>query len=185
MVVANGVGEAVCEVGMGCNVEMRRHWRTGLFVAAVLATKIGPILADSDTARVVVVRNESSAISRAVANDYARRRGVANVVSVRCQDAAASPANETISHAVYQQAIEKPLRAFLTSRTTIDFVVLTKGTTQSSDGLLLGGTAALSRPLLADCQLAFRIGLARQRTASYPCDSTDFLRRRPRGAVLG
>jgi len=45
----------------------------------------------------------------------------------------------------------------------------------SSAGLLLGGTAALSKPLLADCQLAFRIGLARQRTASYPCDSMDFI----------
>ena len=42
-------------------------------------------------------------------------------------------------------------------------------------GMLLSGKASLSRPVLADCQLAFRIGLARQRTASYPCDSMDFI----------
>jgi len=42
-------------------------------------------------------------------------------------------------------------------------------------GLLLGGRVALSKPDLALCQLAFRIGLARQRTASYPCDSLDFI----------
>ncbi len=41
--------------------------------------------------------------------------------------------------------------------------------------LLLSGAAALADPVLADCQLAFRIGLARQRTASYPCDSMDFI----------
>ncbi len=39
----------------------------------------------------------------------------------------------------------------------------------------LVGNASLSNPTLADCQLAFRIGLARQRTASYPCDSMDFI----------
>jgi hypothetical protein len=42
-------------------------------------------------------------------------------------------------------------------------------------GWLLGGRVALSQPVLAPCQLAFRIGLARQRTASYPCDSLDFI----------
>ncbi|MCY2989390.1 MAG: hypothetical protein NTY19_16170 [Planctomycetota bacterium] len=41
--------------------------------------------------------------------------------------------------------------------------------------LLLGGRVALSQPVLASCQLAFRIGLARQRTASYPCDSLNFI----------
>lgn len=41
--------------------------------------------------------------------------------------------------------------------------------------LPVSGTVALSKPLLGDCQLAFRIGLARQRTASYPCDSMDFI----------
>ncbi|NLP10424.1 hypothetical protein GX408_08520, partial [bacterium] len=41
--------------------------------------------------------------------------------------------------------------------------------------LLLNGTVAVSRPLLAPSQLSFRIGLARTRMASYPCDSMDFV----------
>ena len=41
--------------------------------------------------------------------------------------------------------------------------------------LLLRGTAALCKPLLAASQLSFRIGLARTRTASYPMDSLDFV----------
>ena len=41
--------------------------------------------------------------------------------------------------------------------------------------MLLGGTAALSKPALAASQLSFRIGLARTRTASYPLNSLDFI----------
>ncbi len=41
--------------------------------------------------------------------------------------------------------------------------------------MLLKGTAALSKPLLAASQLSFRIGLARTRTAAYPLDSLDFI----------
>ncbi|MGA2065433.1 MAG: TIGR03790 family protein [Thermoguttaceae bacterium] len=80
-----------------------------------------------DTARVLVVRNENSPVSRAVADDYACRRGIPAVLSVRCPDSAASPENETISYATYQAAIEKPLRGLLSTRTGIDFIVLTKG----------------------------------------------------------
>ena len=41
--------------------------------------------------------------------------------------AAVSPGSETISYAAYQQAIERPLRAFLAAHANIDFIVLTKG----------------------------------------------------------
>ena len=77
--------------------------------------------------RVLVVRNENSPVSQAVAADYAKRRAVQNVLSVRCQDSAANPGNETISSAAYEQAIEKPLRTFLSAHANIDFIVLTKG----------------------------------------------------------
>ena len=56
-----------------------------------------------------------------------KRRAVPNVLSVRCQDSAANPANETISYAAYEQAIEKPIRTFLAAHANIDFIVLTKG----------------------------------------------------------
>jgi uncharacterized protein (TIGR03790 family) len=77
--------------------------------------------------RVVIVRNESSPISRAVADDYARRRSVKNVLRVRCQDSAVKPENETIPYAIFRKAIEEPLAGFLTTHQGIDFIVLTKG----------------------------------------------------------
>jgi uncharacterized protein (TIGR03790 family) len=76
---------------------------------------------------VLVVRNEISPVSKAVADDYAERRAVRNVLSVRCQDSAASAGSETISYAAYEQAIEKPIRSFLADHANIDFIVLTKG----------------------------------------------------------
>ena len=81
--------------------------------APAFASSQEPIIRDAD--RVLVVRNENSRVSRAVADDYSKRRTVANVLSVRCPDSTASPANETVSFSVYQQDIEKPLRRFLTA----------------------------------------------------------------------
>ena len=74
-----------------------------------------------DVDRVVVIRNDSSMVSRAVAEDCARKRGVHNIVSVRCRDSAAAPANETISYPAYVEEIEEPLRAFLASHTADRF----------------------------------------------------------------
>jgi uncharacterized protein (TIGR03790 family) len=96
-----------------------------------------------DAGCIAVVCNEKSPVSRAVAEDYVRRRGVTNVLSVRCQDAAVRSADETISYAAYEQAIEKPLRAFLTTRGSIQFIVLTKGIPiriAGAPGRGLGGT---------------------------------------------
>lgn len=80
-----------------------------------------------DPDRVVVLRNENSRISRAIAEDYAQRRRVRHLLSIRCPDAAENREKETVSFATYQQAIEQPLRTFLSSRNHIDFIVLTKG----------------------------------------------------------
>ena len=41
--------------------------------------------------------------------------------------------------------------------------------------MLLNGTVSVSKPILSPSQLSFRIGLARQRMSSYPCDSMDFV----------
>lgn len=81
----------------------------------------------NDAARVLVVRNAASPISCAVADDYAARRGVQQVLAIHCQDAATSPARETITFADYQKQIEQPLREYLGAHTGIDFIVLTKG----------------------------------------------------------
>jgi len=39
----------------------------------------------------------------------------------------------------------------------------------------MNGAVSVSKPLLAPSQLSFRIGLARTRMSSYPCDSMDFI----------
>ncbi len=41
--------------------------------------------------------------------------------------------------------------------------------------MMLNGTVSVSKPLLAPSQLGFRIGLARTRMSSYPCDLMDFI----------
>jgi len=52
----------------------------------------------------------------------------------------------------------------------------TKGEHRSlTPQLLLNGTSSLSKPLLAESQLSFRIGLARTRMSSYPCNTLDFI----------
>jgi hypothetical protein len=82
---------------------------------------------NSDVDRVLLLRNGNSPISLAVANDYARRRGVRNVLTVMCPDAARDAEFETIVLASFQSCIEKPLRSFLREHSGIDFIVLTKG----------------------------------------------------------
>lgn len=99
----------------------------GIWVASVTGPSIPGTDRVRNTDRVVVLRNENSPVSRAVAEDYAQRRGVRHVLSIHCQDAALSTEKETISFATYQQAIEKPLRTFLAAHAGIDFLVLTKG----------------------------------------------------------
>ena len=86
-----------------------------------------PLAAGRDVDRVVVVRNEKSPVSKAIADDYARRRGVYSIVTVSCQDSAADAHDETIGFAAYKREIEAPLRAFLADHPGIDFIVLTKG----------------------------------------------------------
>jgi uncharacterized protein (TIGR03790 family) len=78
-------------------------------------------------AEVLLVVNERSPISKAIAEDYARQRHVPNVLAVQCQDSALSGGNETIPLADYRQAIESPIRGFLAGHTNIEFIVLTKG----------------------------------------------------------
>lgn len=77
--------------------------------------------------RVLVLRNTNSAISKAIADDYAARRGVTNVLNVACPDAAVNSNNESISYANYLSMIDTPLHAYLASHPGIDFIVTTKG----------------------------------------------------------
>lgn len=76
---------------------------------------------------VLLVYNEQSPISKAVAVDYASKRGVKSHIAVNCPDSAISADNESISLADYGAAIETPIRAYLAAHPRIEFIVLTKG----------------------------------------------------------
>ncbi len=77
--------------------------------------------------RVVVIENTGSPASVEIAEDYAKKRGVKNVLKVDCTDSALSAANETLPYAKFVDAVQKPLLEFLKKKPEVDFVVLTKG----------------------------------------------------------
>lgn len=84
-----------------------------------------PAVAAPDSARVAVVCNDNSPISRAITAAYVKARRVNAVVRITCPDSATGA--ETIAYPAFKSSIEDPLRAFLAARKGIDFVVLTKG----------------------------------------------------------
>jgi uncharacterized protein (TIGR03790 family) len=77
--------------------------------------------------QVLVVFNVESPVSKAIAQDYAGKRQVRNLLPLHCQDSALSTQNETLTPEAFTQQIENPVRAYLASHTNIDFIVLTKG----------------------------------------------------------
>ncbi len=81
----------------------------------------------SQAARVLVIRNTNSTISKAVADFYCAGRGITNVLNVSCQDAATSSNLETMTFKDYLTNIDAPLHSFLASHPGIDFIVTTKG----------------------------------------------------------
>jgi uncharacterized protein (TIGR03790 family) len=105
------------------------RWAAAFIALLSLTTSLSgePAHTARDVDRVVVIRNEKSAVSKAIADDYATRRGVHNIVIVSCQDSAAGSREETIEFAEYKKEVEAPLRAFLADHPGIDFIVLTKG----------------------------------------------------------
>jgi uncharacterized protein (TIGR03790 family) len=88
--------------------------------------------------QVLVVFNANSPVSRAIVDDYARKRKVTNMLSVQCQDSALNTENETITFAAYVQSVENPLREYLAAHTNIDFIVLTKGVPIRITGSAMG-----------------------------------------------
>ena len=76
---------------------------------------------------VLLVRNDNSPVSTALAADYAARRHVTHIVAIRCADSATNTDNETITLAGFTSSIADPIRAYLAVHTNIDFIVLTKG----------------------------------------------------------
>lgn len=84
-------------------------------------------VAKRSSREVLLVRNVNSPVSEAIADDYAAKRHVKNILSIRCQDSALNRKNETIEFTAYTLQIETPLRTYLLTHTNINFIVLTKG----------------------------------------------------------
>jgi uncharacterized protein (TIGR03790 family) len=76
---------------------------------------------------VLVVLNTSSPTSMAIAQDYAQKRNVKNILSIQCADSALSANAETITLADYTASIATPMSQYLASHGGIQFIVLTKG----------------------------------------------------------
>jgi uncharacterized protein (TIGR03790 family) len=87
---------------------------------------------------VLLVVNENSPVSKAIAEDYALKRRVRNILFVQCQDSALSAGNETIPFGDYSRSIESPVREYLARHTNINFIVLTKGVPIRITGAALG-----------------------------------------------
>ena len=97
----------------------------GLLTASIYASETTPTA--PDPSRVLVLRNGTSPVSCAIADDYAKRRAVPNILTVYCQDAALSATAETIAYAAVRHDIEDPLRVWLAAHPGVDVIVLTKG----------------------------------------------------------
>ena len=93
----------------------------------VQATETPHRIAKRRASEVLLVRNENSPVSKSIAGDYASKRHVRDVLSIRCQDSAVNTTNETIELAAYTLQIETPIRNYLLTHTNINFIVLTKG----------------------------------------------------------
>jgi uncharacterized protein (TIGR03790 family) len=98
-----------------------------------------PVYASTNTPRhhpneILLVYNSNSLISMAIADDYAKKRKVTNVLMIHCLDSAVSADHETISLADYTAEIATPIRRYLGNHKDINFIVLTKGIPIRIDG---------------------------------------------------
>jgi uncharacterized protein (TIGR03790 family) len=131
-------------VGAGLRLLMRFERvcavpRSGIVKSALLTAMLLPLLISSLNAQntsvahkrsaeeVLLVYNTNSPISKSIADDYAEKRKVKNVIAITCIDSALKTANETVSLAVYAESVEKPIDDYLSAHREIQFIVLTKG----------------------------------------------------------
>ena len=68
-------------------------------------------------------RNSTSPTSTAIANYYALKRGVTNILAVSCQDSALNSGNEIISYSNYTSQIQTPISNYLSSHSGINFII--------------------------------------------------------------
>ncbi len=82
---------------------------------------------DSILDHVLVIENADSPTSMQIAKYYREKRGVKKSLRIHCQDSSIDASSETMTFAVFQEVIEKPLREYLSKDPKIDYIVLNKG----------------------------------------------------------
>jgi len=110
-----------CLAAMGCKNE------SGLPGGEIVAKPSTAIPTDSILDHVLVVENTNSPTSVQIAKYYMEKRRVKKVLQISCPDSALDVGLETLTYAVFQEVIEKPLREFLVKDNKIDYIVLNKG----------------------------------------------------------
>lgn len=119
-----------------CQVSGKRTLRSykllGWWVLVVLTglTTACTDALEDERGRVLIVQNQISPVSRAIAGYYLKRRGIdsANLVSIQVPDSATSQNAETITYERFRAAVEGPIRRALAGRVDqIRYIVLTKG----------------------------------------------------------
>ncbi len=117
-----------------------------LLLAGTLAAQDAgtPLKRSSDV--VLLVCNGNSPVSKAVADDYANKRKVKNVLAIQCVDSALKTANETVPLDVYTESVEKPIRDYVSKHSEIQFIVLTKGIPIRISGAETGQRPVKSAP---------------------------------------
>ncbi|HEX3940723.1 MAG TPA: TIGR03790 family protein [Acidobacteriaceae bacterium] len=87
---------------------------------------------------VLLVYNANSPVSKAIADYYAQKRGVHNVIAIHCIDSSVSRDNETIPLADFNSEIATPIQSYLAHHKQINFIVLTRGVPIRIEGGLTG-----------------------------------------------
>lgn len=108
----------------------------------ILAIAAGALVSEAERLKpaehspkeVLLVYNANSVTSKAIAEDYAQKRHVTNVLVIHCLDSALSRENETLSLADYDAEIAGPIRSYVKHHREINFIVLTKGVPIRIDG---------------------------------------------------
>jgi uncharacterized protein (TIGR03790 family) len=117
-----------------------------ILLVAALPSGLAEAPAKRSPDEVLLVSNENSHVSQAVADDYAQMRHITHRLGIHCADSAARTTNETISLDEYRSAIETPVSAYLETHPGIQFIVLTKGVPLRISGAETGERPVDSSP---------------------------------------
>jgi len=132
----------------------RARFYLSVLLSSSLLTLLPSVATAATPQEVLVIVNDASPTSRVIATTYARQRNAPHVLHVRCVDSTASQHNETIDFPSYGEQIERPLRAYLRTHASINFIVTTKGVPIRISGAAIGEASSGTMETSLDSYLA-------------------------------